>query len=193
MSKLDQIDIEILEHLVDDGRTPYSTIADAVGLSAPAVSSRVDRLEAAGVIEHFTININTEQMQAGITVLIRIYPASDALPKDIGHDTAVEHRFVTATGDVICTVRVRTDQIRAQIQRIFDLSLIDTYEVEVLDTHQWHPAVRATGFTLTCAECGNTVTAEGDHAEFGGERHEFCCDSCLEAFESRYHRLQESS
>ena len=44
MRGLDETDEEILDILLDDGRKPYSEIAEAVGLSAPAVSDRIDRL-----------------------------------------------------------------------------------------------------------------------------------------------------
>ncbi|MFB6083699.1 MAG: Lrp/AsnC family transcriptional regulator, partial [Halorientalis sp.] len=45
MRGLDETDREILDILLSDGRRPYSDIAEAVDLSPPAVSDRIDRLQ----------------------------------------------------------------------------------------------------------------------------------------------------
>jgi DNA-binding Lrp family transcriptional regulator len=51
---LDDIDQRIVARLRDDARASFAEIGSAVGLSAPAVKRRVDRLRAAGVITGFT-------------------------------------------------------------------------------------------------------------------------------------------
>jgi Lrp/AsnC family transcriptional regulator for asnA, asnC and gidA len=56
MTKLDQIDKQILDNLVRDCRTPYREIAKSLGLSATAIKSRVDELVAAGVITDFIVD-----------------------------------------------------------------------------------------------------------------------------------------
>ena len=55
MTKLDQIDKQILGHLARDCRTPYREIAKSLGMSATAIKSRVDELVAAGVITDFIV------------------------------------------------------------------------------------------------------------------------------------------
>jgi DNA-binding Lrp family transcriptional regulator len=52
--RLDELDRRIVAALSTDGRRSYRDIGDEVGLSAPAVKRRVDRLRAEGVIERFT-------------------------------------------------------------------------------------------------------------------------------------------
>ena len=51
---LDPIDRHIISCLVNDARRSFRDIGDEVGLSAPAVKRRVDRLRADGVITGFT-------------------------------------------------------------------------------------------------------------------------------------------
>ena len=48
---LDPTSRHILRLLADDGRASYQAIADAVGLSRPAVMERVKRMEEAGLIQ----------------------------------------------------------------------------------------------------------------------------------------------
>lgn len=51
---LDEIDLQILRLLRQDGRMPHSAIAKTVGLSGPAVHERVRKLEQKGVIASYT-------------------------------------------------------------------------------------------------------------------------------------------
>lgn len=55
MTKLDQIDKQILGYLARDCRTPYREIAKSLGLSATAIKSRVDELVVARVITDFIV------------------------------------------------------------------------------------------------------------------------------------------
>ena len=50
---LDKIDERIVAALIEDARASYATIGALVGLSAPAVKRRVDRLQESGAIRGF--------------------------------------------------------------------------------------------------------------------------------------------
>ncbi|MGQ4554369.1 AsnC family transcriptional regulator [Halobellus sp. GM3] len=193
MSTLDETDVRILELLVADGRRPYSDIAEAVDLSPPAVSDRIERLRESGVIRRFTVDIDRSQLRAGVPVLVTLELPADAV-EDVRDDVleadAVEHVFVTAEGDVVFHGRLRADAVRAQLGRLVDLSLVDDYEVTVVGDVEWSPAVGGAEFALSCAECGNTVTSEGRSERLGGERYHFCCPSCLAQFRERYERFE---
>ena len=58
MYKLDKIDKALLKLLQENGRATISSLSSAVSLSMPAVSERVKRLEASGVIQKFTTLLN---------------------------------------------------------------------------------------------------------------------------------------
>ena len=55
---LDRVDQIILELLGENARRTYGDIGRHVGLSAPAVKRRVDRLEAAGISIGYTVRLN---------------------------------------------------------------------------------------------------------------------------------------
>ena len=191
MRDLDETDLEILRLLMADARRPWADIAEAVDLSPPAVSDRVDRLEEAGVIRRFTLDIDRSQLRDGVPVLLRIVPASesfDDIRESLRDADAVEHVFPTAERDLVCYARIVDGNVPSWLQTVVEDG-IDDYDVTLLTGGEWTPTVDGTGFALTCAECGNTVTSEGTTAEIGGEIHQFCCPSCESQFRSRHDRF----
>jgi Lrp/AsnC family transcriptional regulator for asnA, asnC and gidA len=59
---LDDVSKAIIEQLQQDGRRPYASIGQAVGLSEAAVRQRVARLQASGVLQIVAV---TDPMQVG--------------------------------------------------------------------------------------------------------------------------------
>ncbi|MFV2016115.1 MAG: winged helix-turn-helix transcriptional regulator, partial [Candidatus Heimdallarchaeota archaeon] len=53
--KLDEKDIVILENLGKDSRIKLSNLAEILGTSIPTIRSRIDKLEALGIIQNFSI------------------------------------------------------------------------------------------------------------------------------------------
>ncbi|GGI96179.1 transcription regulator [Halobellus salinus] len=193
MPTLDETDVRILELLVADARRPYSDIADEVDLSPPAVSDRIERLRESGVIRRFTVDLDRSQLRAGVPVLVTLdLPAAAVgdVRADVVGVEAVEHVFVTAEGDVVFHARFRADAVREQLGRLVDLSRVDDYEVRIVDSVEWTPSLGGSEFALSCAECGNTVTSEGEHERLGGDQYHFCCPSCLAQFRERYEEFE---
>lgn len=73
-SMLDATDARILAALDSDARLSMSELARLVGMSAPSVSERVRRLEAAGVIRGFTVDVDTRAIGYQIRAMVKIRP-----------------------------------------------------------------------------------------------------------------------
>ncbi|MGB9965303.1 AsnC family transcriptional regulator [Halobacterium hubeiense] len=190
MADLDETDRRILELLAADARRPYSDIADEVGLSAPAVSDRVANLRDSGVIERFTVDIDRSRLREGANVLVELSvpPGEvDAVREAVGSADAVEHVFVTASGAVVCSVRLPVADVRAWVTETVGAERLREYDVRPLASAEWRPSV-GEDVAMACAECGNTVTSEGETARIDGDRYHFCCPSCRERFAERYDR-----
>ena len=73
---MDRTDYQILNLLQADSRTTLKTIGDRVGLTAPAVSERIRRMEEKGIIKRFTINIDRNCLDCNLTgfILVAIFP-----------------------------------------------------------------------------------------------------------------------
>ena len=72
MYKLDKIDKALLKLLQENGRATISSLSSAVSLSMPAVSERVKRLEASGVIQKFTTLLNPSLVDKQLMALVQI-------------------------------------------------------------------------------------------------------------------------
>lgn len=195
MHDLDETDLEILSLLAADARRPYSEIGEAVGLSGPAVSDRVSRLEETGVIQRFTLEIDRDMLRAGIPVFVQLTvpeASLDSVRDQIGDHEAVEHVFVTADGEIWFSGRAERGRVHDWIDALLDGVNADV-SVTLLDEVAWTPSVEGVEFALTCAECGNTVDAEGESARIGGELYHFCCSSCRRRFSERHDRIAEDA
>ncbi|WP_416839980.1 AsnC family transcriptional regulator [Haloferax sp. DFSO52] len=193
MRDLDETDLRILELLAEDARRPFSDISDDVGLSAPAVSDRIDRLRDEGIIRRFTVDIDQSTLSGGTPVLVRLFVRPEfvsTVRDDLRSADQVEHLFVSVDGEVTFHARLDDDATRAELNELVDLSQVREYEVRLVESAEWTPTINGTGFALECAECGNTVTSEGESARIGGSLYHFCCSSCLGRFEDRYDRLE---
>jgi Lrp/AsnC family transcriptional regulator, leucine-responsive regulatory protein len=72
IERLDMIDWRVIEELQLDGRIPLSTLGRRVGLSQPAVSERVKRLESAGVIDGYAARINFHAIGLDLLAIARV-------------------------------------------------------------------------------------------------------------------------
>ncbi|WP_373886036.1 Lrp/AsnC family transcriptional regulator [Cytobacillus gottheilii] len=69
---MDKVDREILQLLTDNGRLSYVDIGKKLGLSRVAVRERVNRLVENGVIEQFTVVINSSKAGKEVSAFFEI-------------------------------------------------------------------------------------------------------------------------
>src|SRR4051812_10662786 len=77
--KIDDIDKQILSLLSDDGRLSYVEIAEKVGLSRVAVKDRIETLKEKGIIEKFSVVINSEKIGMKVSAFFEV----DVEPKQL--------------------------------------------------------------------------------------------------------------
>lgn len=58
MLEIDRVDLEILKMLQEDGRIPFTDIAQKLKLSESTIRKRVQALQRKGVIRRFTVEID---------------------------------------------------------------------------------------------------------------------------------------
>ena len=73
--------VELLRLLRDDPRLGTSELARRVGMSAPAVRERVLRLEEAGVIRGYTLELDPAALGYPVCAYVRVRPTPGQLPK----------------------------------------------------------------------------------------------------------------
>ncbi len=118
----DQIDQAIVGHLRRNAKATLAEIGNAVGLSAPAVKRRVDRLEAAKVILGYTVVVDHAKLGRPIEAFAELRFTGSARVDDIatiadGIDE-VEAVF-TMAGDPDALAWIRVKDV-ADLKRVID-------------------------------------------------------------------------
>lgn len=102
---LDDIDRAILAELQVDGRVSFSELGRRVALSAPAVTERVRRLEAAGVITGYRAVVDPAAVGLTIEAIVRVRDNSGRVRTVLEEMSAVlEAKHVT--GEDCWVIRV---------------------------------------------------------------------------------------
>jgi Lrp/AsnC family transcriptional regulator, leucine-responsive regulatory protein len=78
---LDEIGWKILQELQENARLSFAELGRRVGLSIPAVTERVHRMEDAGIITGYHADINPEKVGLPITAFIRMNIVGDMTPR----------------------------------------------------------------------------------------------------------------
>ena len=113
---VDATDAEIIRALTDNARMSMRDLADRVGMSAPSVTERVRRLEEAGIIRGYTLDIDMAALGYPLQAIVRIRPLPgqmhvvermiEAIPEFIecdkvtGEDCFVARLCLRAIGDL---------------------------------------------------------------------------------------------
>lgn len=78
---LDDVNRRLLRALAADPRMTMSALARLVGMSAPAVTERVQRMEQAGVIAGYRVDVSPAALGLSVTAFARIRPMGGQLAK----------------------------------------------------------------------------------------------------------------
>jgi Lrp/AsnC family leucine-responsive transcriptional regulator len=108
----DGTDHRIVDVLQEDGRLSLAELGRRVGLSAPSVADRVQRLERDGVITGYRASVDPRALGFALTTIIRIRPAPRELRKvaDLARDTpeVVECHRITGEDCYFMKAHVRS-------------------------------------------------------------------------------------
>lgn len=112
---VDEIDRAIVDLLVEDARRTFGDIGPRVGLSAPAVKRRLDRLEEVGVITGYTAIVDYGKVGLPLEAFVELRFTGSARVNVIAniaqHIPEVQSVFTTA-GDPDALVRVRVRDVQ---------------------------------------------------------------------------------
>ena len=110
---LDDIDIALMEVLQESGRTKRNELAETTGLSVPAVSERMKKLEEAGFITGYRALVDPRKMGWDVTSFIVTTIDSSKhynafLEKVQKTDEVIECHAITGEGTHLLKVRARS-------------------------------------------------------------------------------------
>ena len=121
-SDLDATDRTILDLLAENARRTLGDIGKRVGLSAPAVKRRIDRLEAAGVILGYTTRVDHAKLGRPLEAFTEIRFSGDARVDaiaNIAEGIAEVQAVFTIAGDPDALAWIRVSDVQ-QLKRVID-------------------------------------------------------------------------
>ncbi|MBK1784143.1 Lrp/AsnC family transcriptional regulator [Prauserella cavernicola] len=138
MNTLDQ---RIVSCLVSNARSSYAEIGKVVGLSAPAVKRRVDRLLDIGVLRGFTAVVDPEALGWGTEAFVEVHCQGNVSPGRIRSHLeplpeVVAAYTVSGAADAIVHLRAADiHHLESALERLRGLEIIDrTVSTVVLST-----------------------------------------------------------
>jgi Lrp/AsnC family leucine-responsive transcriptional regulator len=122
---LDAINLRLLAELLDNPRLSMSELARRVRMSAPAVTERVQRLERAGVIIGYRLELDPAALGLPVAALVRIRPGPGQLPKvaRTARETPEVVECLRITGEDCFLLKVQAPSI-GDLEAILDRFLL---------------------------------------------------------------------
>ncbi|NYI07964.1 Lrp/AsnC family transcriptional regulator [Allostreptomyces psammosilenae] len=121
---LDPVDRRIVAALINDARATYAEIGALVGLSAPAVKRRVDRLVESGAITGFSASVEPAALGWTTEAYVELYCRGRTSPAEIARALEKHPEVLSAstvTGDADALVHLLTADVQhfeATLERI---------------------------------------------------------------------------
>jgi Lrp/AsnC family leucine-responsive transcriptional regulator len=120
-SALDTTDRSLLVELQADGRLSLAELGRRVGLSPPAVTDRLRRLEASGAIAGYRADVDPRSLGYALSAIVRVRPAPRMIPKvaDAARTTPEVVECHRITGEDCFFVKVHVRDV-AHLEEVID-------------------------------------------------------------------------
>jgi Lrp/AsnC family leucine-responsive transcriptional regulator len=112
-SLLDEVNLRILGELQADGRLGLAELGRRIGLSAPAVGERVQRLERTGAIRGYHADLDPAALGFPVAAVVRIRPSPGQLQRipEIARETPEVAECHRITGEDCYLLRLHLRSI----------------------------------------------------------------------------------
>jgi len=137
ISKLDEVDHQILDILIDNTRIPFTDIAKKLLISAGTVHVRVKKMEEAGLIKGSTLNLDYVKLDYSFIAYVGIFLEKNRMTEKVLTDlnaipyVTVAH-ITTGRFNIFCKVRAKdTKSAKDIIFLIDDISGVQRTETMI--------------------------------------------------------------
>ncbi len=118
---LDATNLRLLGELQEDARMSLAELGRRVGLSAPAVAERVARLEEAGVVRGYRVELDPRALGLALSVVLRIRPGPRQIAAvgDLARRTPEVVECVRVTGEDCYVMRLHVRDVE-HLEEVID-------------------------------------------------------------------------
>lgn len=133
---VDTIDRALIGCLLEEGRASYAAIGSRIGLSAPAVKRRMDRLLANGVISGFTAVLDPDLVGWSTEAYVEVHCMGTVSPADLRR-TMIQipevHSAATVSGQADAILRIVATDVR-HLERALERVRVEASNVDHTET-----------------------------------------------------------
>jgi len=141
---VDDIDRQVVNALLRDGRASARDVAAETGVAATTVSRRMDQLVETGIIEEYTARVDYEALGYDVTAVFQLSVDGSGLKtvtarlRDLDNMVAVYE--VTGSHDIVAVGKFQdTDEMNAHIKELLtDPDVLSAATSVVLNTVREH-------------------------------------------------------
>jgi Lrp/AsnC family leucine-responsive transcriptional regulator len=145
---LDETNLRLLRELRAEGRIGMAELGRRIGMSAPAVAERVQRLERAGVITGYGAEIDPVALGFPVSAVVRIRPSPGQLQRipEIARETVEVGECYRITGEDCYLLRLHLrsiDELEEVLDRFTPHGLTTTSIIHSMPVPRRGPPIEA--------------------------------------------------
>ena len=201
-TKLDKIDMLIINSLMEDGRKSFRQISKEIDFSTPTVESHFSKLRGLGIIKNIVPTFDLERIQHGTSafVFVKTHTAHTlSLSKKFAEIKGVGSIYLI-TGEYNLMFKL-TDESAEQIEEIIRTKIAPIKGIESISFQLVTRTIQEVqGLTIKeglaikigCDYCNNEILKNSKILQVGPYERHFCCSSCVTLYKQKYRRGIES-
>jgi len=134
---IDDTDVKILNHLLEDARVPLTTLSKTVGISSVAIQQRITKLEKKGVINGYTSKIDYKLLGYKSSAFVGVYLEKAKHYKNVDKELnkipeITESHFTTGSYSIFLKVYAKDNEhlmriLNDRVQNISGIARTETF------------------------------------------------------------------
>lgn len=137
LPRLDQLDLQILTKLVEDGKMPYTDVAKQLFVSSGTIHVRMKKMEDLGIVRGSSLTLDYHKLGYDVTAFLGIYLDKSSLYEEVTEQLrnipeVVTAHFTTGPYAILCKMVCKdTNHLRLvlqdKIQKIAGIQRTETF------------------------------------------------------------------
>lgn len=193
--QLDNVDVQIIEMLQQDGRMLYKDIAKKVGVSLPTVRTRTKKLVELGVIKKFTVIVDADKILGKVraVVLLQVTPSKveEVMGKLAAFKEVREVYKTTGSSPLALKVEARDlDELGQLVSNklggIEGISSASSFTVTKTGKEEYGASIEADVMVqFKCSFCNAPILGKPYIEYIDGGRYYFNSEECATAYKQK--------
>jgi len=200
--KLDEIDVAILRALLENGRKPFSQIAELASVSTPTVESRVRKMFNTGLIQKIIPVLDVDKIESVIAAQITLkvdFSKLEEVTKILNQIEEIRSIYVTASENNL-VIKVFAEDVKAlqdfltkKIAKLDGVTIASSNVITKIIKEEPGVILKpGLGVRLICDFCGREVKGKPEALKVDDSERFFCCKTCRASYREKYRSKIES-